>query len=58
MEDHPRIRGKDIFRYLIIVEIEGSPPHTRERLHHQRIRTLLTKDHPRIRGKDRNGGHE
>ncbi len=30
-EDHPRIRGKDVFVRLCILTALGSPPHTRER---------------------------
>ena len=52
LQDHPRIRGKDMKLKSISPTIQGSPPHTRERLCPLISEVGLSRDHPRIRGKD------
>ena len=31
-KDHPRIRGTNFFTWILLADISGSPPHTRDKL--------------------------
>ena len=50
-QDHPRIRGKDWFRYYYLATNEGSPPHTRERRTRKILRQECTRITPAYAGK-------
>ena len=49
--DHPRIRGKDVLLCSYFLTVQGSPPHTRERLLSSKISKIPPRITPAYAGK-------